>query len=199
METGEFDEAAVWASAIGGDAAAFARVFDAHRDRVFGQALRLIRSPHDAEDVTALVFLEAWRRRADVRVVDGSIIGWLLVATNFVVRNLVRTMRRHREALAKIPPPEHQGDHSDAVGERLDSRSRHERVRSAFAQLSKNDQDVITLCVLEELTTAQAATALGVPAGTVKSRLSRAKARLAALTGSDDPLTEPSTTTGGAR
>ncbi|WP_143466114.1 RNA polymerase sigma factor, partial [Leifsonia sp. NCR5] len=74
---------------------------------------------------------------------------------------------------------------------------RDRKVRDAFAKLSRQDQDVITLCVLEELTTSQAAQALGVPDGTVKSRLSRARKRLAELASplaDDRPLFE-----GGAR
>jgi RNA polymerase sigma-70 factor (ECF subfamily) len=211
MEAGEFDEAALWASALDGDPASFGRLFDSHRDRVFGQALRLMRSPHDAEDVTALVFLEAWRKRDAVRVVDGSIVGWLLVTTNYVARNFVRSLRRYREAMDRLPAPSAADDHAAEVDARLDRASGDRRVRDAFSRLSKNDQDVITLCVLQELTTGQTAAALGVPVGTVKSRLSRAKSRLAALTGDPlgiDPFTDPhspdphspsSTPTGGAR
>ena len=181
MSTEEFDEAAAWSSARGGDGPAFASLFDLHRDRVFGHALRLTRRPHDAEDVTAAVFLEAWRKRESVRVVDGSIIGWLLVTTNYVARNHARGLRRYRTALAKLPAPAPQQDHAPDVDDSLDGAGRDRQVREAFEKLSKRDQDVITLCVLEELTTAQAAEALGVPEGTVKSRLSRARARLAAL------------------
>ncbi|MFB2597578.1 RNA polymerase sigma factor [Herbiconiux sp. P17] len=199
MESGEFDEAALWASARGGDPASFGQLFDRHRDRVFGQALRLMRSPHDAEDVTALVFLEAWRKRDAVRLVDGSIVGWLLVTTNYVVRNLVRSLRRYRSAMDRLPAPTAADDHAHEVDARLDRATGDRRVRDAFSRLSKNDQDVITLCVLEELTTGQAAAALGVPVGTVKSRLSRAKARLATLTGPLDPFDPSSTTVGGAR
>ncbi|WP_291037760.1 sigma-70 family RNA polymerase sigma factor [Herbiconiux sp.] len=182
----EKQEAATWTAACAGDSAAFASIYDRHRDRVFGQALRLMREPHDAEDVTALVFLEAWRKRASVRVVDGSVVAWLLVTTNNVVRNLERSKRRYRAALSRLPKPswrEEQPDHADSVDERIDQEARDARVRQAFARLSKADQDVITLCVIEGLTQAQAAAALGVPDGTVKSRLSRAKKRLAELNG----------------
>lgn len=55
-------------------------------------------------------------------------------------------------------------------------------MRDAFAALPPRDQDVITLCVIEELPLAEAAAALGVPVGTVKSRLSRAKRKLGDLT-----------------
>lgn len=199
MSTDGFDEAAAWSAARDGDGPAFASLFDRHRDRVFGHALRLLREPHDAEDVTAVVFLEAWRKRESVRLVDGSIIGWLLVTTNYAVRNHTRSLRRYRTALGKLPAPAPQDDHAPAVDENLDSAERDRQVRDAFDRLSKRDQDVITLCILEELTAAQAAEALGVPEGTVKSRLSRARKRLTELA---SPLAaEPNTTIleGGAR
>lgn len=197
MSTDDFDEAAAWSAARGGDGPAFATLYDRHRDRVFGHALRLLRERHDAEDVTAVVFLEAWRKRESVRLVDGSIIGWLLVTTNYAARNHARGARRYRNALSKLPPPPPQADHAPAVDETLDGANRGRQVREAFAKLSKRDQDVITLCVLEELTTAQAAAALGVPEGTVKSRLSRARARLTELA---SPLTtDPTILEGGAR
>ncbi|SEB02850.1 RNA polymerase sigma factor [Leifsonia sp. 21MFCrub1.1] len=176
------DEADAWSRARDGDPDAFTSLFDKHRDRVFGHALRLVRRPHDAEDVTAMVFLEAWRRRDAVRVVDGSIIAWLLVATNNTVHNLERGRRRHRAALARMSEPGHEPDHADGVADNLDNEERDRRVRDAFASLSTADQNVITLCVLEELPLAEAARTLGVPVGTIKSRLSRAKRRLGDLT-----------------
>lgn len=173
------DEAAQWERARGGDSVAFGALFDAHRDRVFGQALRLTRSAHDAEDVTALVFLEAWRRRAAVRVVDESIIAWLLVTTNFVAKNAARSRRRYRAAMAALPPAEPSPDFAATVDDRLDGDERATAARTAFGRLSKKGRDVITLCVIEEMTITQASEALGIPAGTVKSRLSRAKQKFA--------------------
>ncbi|WP_431220371.1 RNA polymerase sigma factor [Leifsonia xyli] len=201
MSTDGFDEAAAWSAARNGDGPAFASLFDRHRDRVFGHALRLTRQPHDAEDVTAAVFLEAWRKRESVRVVDGSIIGWLLVTTNYIARNHERGLRRYRTALAKLPAPAPQEDHAPGVDDSLDGAGRDREVREAFAKLSKRDQDVITLCVLEELTIAQAAEALGVPEGTVKSRLSRARARLTELASplADAPGSDTTILEGGAR
>lgn len=175
----EPSESETWVRAVSGDPEAFGAIFDLHRDRVFGHSLRLVRSVPDAEDVTALVFLEAWRRRGAVRVVDGSIIGWLLVTANYVVRNQSRTLHRHQIAMAKFPPAAPEPDHADGVLGRLDDHARSSQVRSAFGRLSQRDQDILTLCVLEELSLANAAVALRIPIGTVKSRLSRAKHRLA--------------------
>ncbi len=173
------DEAARWESARAGDPTAFGAIFDLHRNRVFHQAQRMAPTIHDAEDVTAATFLEAWRRRDSVRIVDGSIIGWLLVTANYLARNLNRSRRRYRTLLEQMREPEHDIDPADEVANRLYAQSMNGQVRDALSRLSKRDQDIITLCVLEELSTTQAAEALGLPAGTVKSRLSRAKQRLA--------------------
>ncbi|MFF1875568.1 RNA polymerase sigma factor [Kitasatospora herbaricolor] len=181
MDTAGFDEADAWSKARDGDSASFAALFDRHRDRVFGQALRLLGAPHDAEDVTAMVFLEAWRRRDAVRVVDGSIIAWLLVTTNYTIRNHTRSARRYRIALSKLPTPEPQPDGTPEVDDAFDNDGRARVVRQAFAALAPHDQDVVTLCILEELPLAEAAAVLRIPVGTVKSRLSRAKRRLGDL------------------
>lgn len=169
------------------DADAFGALFDVHHDRVFRQALRLTSSVLDAEDITAIVFLEAWRRRDAMRVVNGSVVGWLLVTTNNVFRNHLRSTRRYRAALAGLPAPENAPDHAGAVDERIDGNARRAAVRAALAQLPRRDQDILTLCVLEDFSTQEAASALGVAPGTVKSRLSRAKAKLSALLEEHDP------------
>src|SRR5262249_4101844 len=159
-----------WRAAVDGDSAAFGELYDTHRDRVFGHALRLTRSRHDAEDVTALVFLEAWRRRGHVRLVDGTILPWLFVTTGYVARNLARSRRRHSAAMASVPPPEAAPDFTEWVDDRLDGRLAEGRLRDAFDALPARDQDVLTLCVLEELPLAEAAELLRLPVGTVKSR-----------------------------
>lgn len=168
-----------WEAAVSGDADAFAAIYDQHRDRVFGHAIRLVRNHHDVEDVTALVFLEAWRLRQRVRVVDDSILPWLFVTTNFVVRNFTRTARRHRAAMAKLPADLEPDDGITVIDSAIDSQGQRSQVRLAFAALSQRDQDALMLCVLEALSMREAAAALRVPEGTVKSRQARAKERLA--------------------
>lgn len=197
MGTELVDEPALWELARGGDSGAFAILYDKHRDRVFGQALRLLRSNHDAEDVTAVVFLELWRRRKSVTLVNGTVIGWLLVATNNVSHNFARSIRRYKAVIDRIPPSEVGGREFDRVDEKLDSASGGRIIGSAFAQLSANDQNIITLCVLEEFSLSEAASALRIPLGTVKSRLSRAKQRLSVLT--TEAMERTAIASGGAR
>jgi len=157
-----------WRKALAGDGDAFGRIFDRHKDRIRRHSHGLVASVPDAEDVVAVTFLEAWRNRHRVRVVDGSLLPWLLVTTTNVARNLSRSSRRYAIALSRLPPVtsvEIPG--SDLAATR------------ALRGLSLDDQRVITLCVLYDFTTLEAAEALGVAPGTVKSRLSRAKRRLA--------------------
>jgi RNA polymerase sigma factor (sigma-70 family) len=173
-------ESSLWEQALGGDGGAFDRVFKLHRDRIYNHAWRLTQHRADAEDLTAIAFIELWRRRRAVRVIDGSVLPWLLVTTTNVSRNLKRSQARHQRLLAHIPPPEPERDVADSIADADTRESVVRSVRVALARLSPRDQEVLALCVLEELTTRQASAALGVAEGTVKSRLSRARARFAA-------------------
>jgi RNA polymerase sigma-70 factor (ECF subfamily) len=93
------DEATNWAAVLGNDGNTFVAIFDQHRDRVYRHALRMTANVHDAEDVTAGAFLELWRRQKSVRIVDGSVLPWLLVTTT----NLTRDLRRYRALIATLP------------------------------------------------------------------------------------------------
>ena len=164
------DDARDWALAAAGEGEAFARIFDRHRGRVYRHCLRLVAVPSDTEDAVATTFLEAWRKREQVRLVDGSMLPWLLATATLVSRNLHRSARRYRGLLAKLPAASPTKDHADD----FDDGDAHDALR----RLSASDQQVLTLCVLEGLSETETAMVLGVARGTVKSRLSRAKARL---------------------
>ena len=165
-----YDEAD-WSAALSGDGEGFGRLFDRHRDRVYRHSIRLVPVVADADDVVAVVFLEAWRRRAEVRFVDGSLLPWLLVTATNAAANLSRSSRRHRALLDRLPPGEHHPDHAPSFDDG--------EAQAALARMPLPDRQVITLCVLEGLSEREAADALAVAPGTVKSRLSRAKKRLA--------------------
>jgi RNA polymerase sigma-70 factor (ECF subfamily) len=177
----ESEDEALWLLAINGDGDAFGKLFDRHRDRVLRHALRLVGSPHHAEDITAIAFYEAWRRRKHVRIVNGSIVAWLLVTTNNTVRNHNRQRRRYRAFLDQLPPPSAVKDVADEFASSEEREEQARALRAAFAQLKPQERDVLTLCVIEGLNRRQVAAALGIAEGTVKSRLHRAKIRLGEL------------------
>ncbi|NUT71936.1 RNA polymerase sigma factor [Pseudarthrobacter sp. C4D7] len=174
----ESTDEALWLLAVNGDGDAFGTLFDRYRDRVHGHAIGIVGSSHQAEDITAIVFLEAWRRRDKVRMVNGSIIAWLLVTANNTIRNHNRQRRRYRAFLDQLPPPASVRDVAEDFVESVERDAEARALRTAFFQLKPQDRDVLTLCVIQGLSLKQAAEALAVAEGTVKSRLHRAKTRL---------------------
>jgi RNA polymerase sigma-70 factor (ECF subfamily) len=167
----------------GGDPDAFRMLFEENARSVYNHAFRLTADWSVAEDVVSLTFLEAWRLRDRVDAGDEgeSLRPWLLgIATN-VARNTRRAARRYDGALARIPKQDPVPDFAEEVAGRIDDRERLVLVRTALAALRKPEREVLALCVWSGLDYAEAAQALGVPVGTVRSRLSRARKRLEKL------------------
>ena len=136
---------------------------------------------------SSLTFFEAWRMRHRLRPDGDSVLPWLLgIATN-VLRNLRRTMRRHRAAMERLPE-QRVPDHADDVVGRIQEIEQLAAAKAALTRLRQPYRDVFTLCVWSGLDYASAAEALGIPIGTVRSRLSRARDRLRAL--AEDELTK---------
>ena len=165
-----------------GDPNAYGELFDAYSRAVYNHAFRLTGDWSAAEDVMALTFLEAWRLRERIDAEGGSLRPWLLgVATN-TARNLNRSARRRRQLLASLPRPEAvQADFADDADARMDDARRLAAVHTALRGLRRTEREVLALCVWSELGYAEAAEALGLPVGTVRSRLSRARAKLRRL------------------
>lgn len=98
-----------------GDSGAFASIFDLHKDRVFRHAYALLHDRDDAEDAAAVTFLELWRRRQKVRVVNGTVLSWLLVTTTNISRNLIRSRSRYARLLRDLPRADPRPDTTDPV------------------------------------------------------------------------------------
>lgn len=149
---------------------------------VYAHAFRATADWSAAEDVVSLTFLEVWRLRERLEDSDESVRPWVYgIATN-VLRNRWRTALRHQETFKKLRPPPDIPDFSDDVVERLDGTDRLKAARRALGKLRRSDREVFMLCVWSDLSYSAAADALGIPVGTVRSRLSRARARLQKLT-----------------
>lgn len=161
-------DAGVWARVRAGDDVALALLFDRYEARLFRHAWRLLSSREDAKDAITIAFFELWRKRETVRLVEGSPLPWLLNTVALSARNLERSGRRYRALLDRAPVREHA--HPGAFDE--------SGVLAALKRLPAKEQSVIVLTVLEGYPESAAAEALGIPVGTVKSRLSRAKAKL---------------------
>ena len=144
-----------------------AALFDRYDARLFRHASRLLTHREDAKDAVTVAFFELWRKRASVRLVEGSPLPWLLNTVAHCARNLERSGRRYRALLDRVPVS---SSSSEDAGE--------SEVMAALRRLPEREQAVVVLSVLEGYAEREVAQALGVPVGTVKSRLSRAKAKL---------------------
>ena len=164
----------VWQRMLDGDSRAFGLIWDRHRDRVFRTLDMSGESHSDAEDLTAVAFLELWRRRRQVRFVDGSVLPWLLVTAHNVQRNAARAARRYQAFLARLPPPEHAPDPADAVG----SSARADAAKAVLSTSRPADRALLALTAVDGLTVREAALALGITESAAKMRLSRLRRRI---------------------
>jgi RNA polymerase sigma-70 factor, ECF subfamily len=173
----------LWMQVRSGSPEALGSLFERHARAVYNYCFRRTADWGMAEDLTSAVFLEAWRRRQDVSAPDDSMLPWLLgVATN-LLRNARRALRRHHGTLGRFPVWQTDPDFAEDVARRLDAERRMRSVLEVVGQLPRQDQEVLALCGWMELSYEHAARALGIPVGTVRSRLSRARARLRELSG----------------
>jgi RNA polymerase sigma factor (sigma-70 family) len=175
------DDDELWSRAGGGDAEAFAALFERHSQAIYNVCFRRRANWAVAEDLTSIVFLEAWRRRGK-SLPPGMVRAWLHGIATFVVRNRWRTELRYRRALGRLPREAATPDFAADVEARLADESRMAVLLERLRELPTREQDVLALCVWSELTYEEAAIALGIPVGTVRSRLSRARSRLWELT-----------------
>lgn len=169
-----------------GDHDAFTHLYRDHVGAVFALAHRLTGSTSSAEEVTAETFLVAWRARGSVDVDDRPLLPWLLGIAARQSLNHTRGVRRRLAFLARSRGVEGVDDFAEETVARLDDAALLRRTQRALSSLTRAEAEVVGLCVWSGLTYAEAAEALGIPVGTVRSRLARARARLRALT-SDDP------------
>ncbi len=124
-------------------------------------------------------FLEAWRRRPDLNLARNAVRPWLFGVALNLLRNHRRSLRRYRAALGRLPRPRADADLGDELAARLDDERRAREALRHFQRLPRGERDVVALCAWAELSYDEAAKVLRVPVGTVRSRLARARARLA--------------------
>jgi len=153
-------DATLWLKVRSGTERAFAVFYNRHRACLFRAALRHTGNTADAEDVVAIVLGEAWRLRERTRIVDGSLLPWLLAVTRNVASNQIRSQRRYERMLARLPSPQFQEDHAEYVDAFLDGQLCRRLLAQALDSLVPGDRVVVELCLVSELPLAAAAAAL---------------------------------------
>lgn len=168
----------------------FAVVFDRHFHEIHGYVARRL-GTLVADDIAAETFLIAYRKRASYDATAGSVRAWLYgIATRQISRHRrdeMRTYRAMRRAAGSPLAEEHAADNTEFVADRVTALTARRDLAIALAALSPGDRDVLLLVALAELSHAEVAAALGIPYGTVGSRLSRARKKLRAALGAHHP------------
>ena len=153
-----------------GDEGAFAEWYDATSARAFGLAVRVLRDPAQAEEVTQESYLECWRHAARFDSAKGSAISWLLTIV-------------HRKAVDRVRSAESAGRRDVAYGQRERSVPHDEtaeaaaasieatRVRAALADLTAKQREAVELAFLGGYTHTEVASMLDLPIGTAKTRI----------------------------
>ncbi|MEV6612234.1 sigma-70 family RNA polymerase sigma factor [Kutzneria sp. NPDC051319] len=160
---------------------AFTELFERHAEAVWNHAYRLTASWTLAEDLTSMTFMTAWRRRHELTLVRDSARPWLYAVAGFLARTEFRRAHRFHALVARLPVGRDVADHADHVADQVDSDQGMSRVLLAVDRLPRAEQEAVRLCLLGDVPTADAAAVLGVAEVTVRSRLSRARARLREL------------------
>jgi RNA polymerase sigma-70 factor (ECF subfamily) len=179
------------ARCLAGDAAAWEQLARTQHRKIYGICYRFTGSPTDAEDLTQEAFLKMYRNLASFDPAKGSFSTWLTTLTrNLLVDNYRRTrLERASDSLDETYDGE---DDGPTKAERLTdggkSQEQHvaglelrAQIQAALKQVSPELREAVILRDLEDMDYKEIAEVLGIPQGTVKSRISRGRAELARL------------------
>ncbi|MCM2580216.1 sigma-70 family RNA polymerase sigma factor [Streptomyces meridianus] len=153
-----------------GDQDAFARVYDTVAGPVLGLVRSVLRDPAQSEEVAQEVLVEVWRTAARFRPERGSGMTWIMTLAHRRAVDRVRSTqasndREHKAALLDRTPA------FDEVTEQVEARLEREQVRRCMRGLTELQHQSVTLAYYRGLTYREVAELLGLPLGTVKTRL----------------------------
>ncbi|MFZ1880465.1 MAG: sigma-70 family RNA polymerase sigma factor [Gaiellaceae bacterium] len=163
------------------DEAALAEAYDRFGRVAYGLAVRILRDAALAEDAVQDAFLAVWRTAVSFDPSRGTASTWIMT---LVHRRAVDVVRREdrRRAQPLDDAPQGTGETTD---EQAAVREQRRKVQAALAQLSPDQREALELAYYGGLSQSELAERLGVPVGTVKSRMFAALAKLRDLLGDD--------------
>ncbi len=153
-----------------GDEAAFAQLYDATAARAFGLAVRVVRDPAQAEEVTQEAFLEIWRTASRFDPERGSAVSWILTLVHRKSVDRVRSA----EASTRRDTTYHQSNvtvEHDSTAEAAQASMEARRVRQALGSLTEVQREALELAYFKGYTHTEVAKMLDLPVGTAKTRI----------------------------
>jgi len=153
-----------------GDQHAFAELYDAVAARAHGLALRVVRDPAQAEEVTQEAFLDIWKNSGRFDPAKGSPLGWLLTIVHRKSVDRVRSAEASTRRDATYHQQNQPIDH-DATAEAAQASLEARRVRAALDSLTPIQREALELAYFGGYTHTEVATMLDLPVGTAKTRI----------------------------
>jgi len=175
------DDAKLIADCLSGNTAAFGELVARHQDRLYNTVLRLLDHPEDARDVVQEAFLHAYQSLHSFKG-DARFFTWLYrIAVNTAI-----SLKRKRRMVLRIQPAGEEGGGIDPLdpnetnrpGHAIEMAEQEKRVHEALGRLSTEHRAVLVMKDMEGLKYEEMAEVLGVPIGTIRSRLHRARLEL---------------------
>ncbi|WIB59870.1 ECF RNA polymerase sigma factor SigK [Curtobacterium sp. MCLR17_007] len=160
-----------------GDQQAFSELYDELAGRVLGLITRLLRDRAQSEEVAQEVFLEVWQQAAKFDTGRGSAASWILTMAHRRAVDRVRAAQSSRDRDTKIGIRDFESGF-DQVSESVEIRIEHERVSRALGRLTEFQRQAVQLSYYGGYSHSEMAEMLGVPIGTVKTRLRDGMIRL---------------------
>lgn len=153
-----------------GDQQAFAELYDATSARVFGLAVRVVRDPAQAEEVTQEAFLEVWKTSSRFDSDRGSALSWLMTICHRKAVDRVRSAQASTRRDTSFHQQNQTIDH-DATADAAQSSMEAQRVRGALKSLTDVQREAIELAYFGGYTHTEVAGILNLPVGTAKTRI----------------------------
>jgi RNA polymerase sigma-70 factor, ECF subfamily len=153
-----------------GDTAAFERLYDEVAGPVYGLAVRILRDSAQAEEIAQEVLIQVWRKAAGFDASRGGAMTWIMTLAHRRTVDRVRSeqasaAREDQAGRREVPAP------ADGVAELVLDRLDRQRVRDCLGSLTGAQRESITLAYYDGYTYREVAARIGLPLGTVKSRI----------------------------
>jgi RNA polymerase sigma-70 factor (ECF subfamily) len=170
-------DAQLWLAMTQGQTEALGVLYDRHAGLVYSVALNVLGNPQEAEDLTQDIFVRLIHRSAyDPR--RGSFRTFLSILTRSRALDRVRSRQRETQRSKQQQQPDASVSVSPMAMDELSQREQTQEVQAALAQLPAQQQQLLHMSYYEGLTQATIAERLGLPLGTVKSKVRRSLLKL---------------------
>lgn len=174
-------EPAIIARMAEGDAMALGEIYDREASTVYQAVMRIVRCPDDAENVVEETFYRAWQRAGSFDVSRGSVCAWLLNMARSRALDLLRRRSSGRNKEMRMFNDARHSARAPSAVEQAEASDHADYVRTALDRIPAREREAIVLAFFGGLSQSEIAVHLGIPLGTVKTRIRRGMERLREL------------------